>query len=77
MSFDKVKELLANQLNISSDKIKVESRFVEDLNIDSLDMIEMLMALEDEFAMTIPNDKIDKIKTVGDLCKFIDSNNKK
>lgn len=71
MSFDKVRMLLANQLNISADKIKMESRFIEDLNIDSLDMIEMLMALEDEFGVTIPNDKIDKIKTVGDLCKFI------
>lgn len=71
MSFDKVRALLANQLNISADKIKMESRFIEDLNIDSLDMIEMLMALEDEFGVTIPNDKIDKIKTVGDLCKFI------
>lgn len=72
MSFDKVRMLLANQLNISAEKIKMESRFVEDLNIDSLDMIEMLMALEDEFGVTIPNDKIDKIKTVGDLCKFIE-----
>lgn len=71
MSFDKVRALLANQLNISADKIKMESRFIEDLNIDSLDMIEMLMALEDEFGVIIPNDKIDKIKTVGDLCKFI------
>lgn len=71
MSFDKVRMLLANQLNISADKIKMESRFIEDLNIDSLDMIEMLMALEDEFGVIIPNDKIDKIKTVGDLCKFI------
>ena len=71
MSFDKVRALLANQLNISADKIKMESRFIEDLNIDSLDMIEMLMALEDEFGVTIPNDKIDKLKTVGDLCKFI------
>ena len=71
MSFDKVRMLLANQLNISADKIKMESRFIEDLNIDSLDMIEMLMALEDEFGVIIPNDKINKIKTVGDLCKFI------
>ncbi len=71
MSFDKVRMLLANQLNISADKIKMESRFIEDLNIDSLDMIEMLMALEDEFGVIIPNDKIDKIKTVGDLCKLI------
>lgn len=71
MSFDKIRMLLANQLNISADKIKMESRFIEDLNIDSLDMIEMLMALEDEFGVIIPNDKIDKIKTVGDLCKFI------
>ena len=77
MSIDKVKEMLANQLNVEVDKITKDSRIVEDLGADSLDMIEMLMAFEEEFNLSIPDDKAEKLKTVGDVADFIDENSKK
>lgn len=73
MTIDKIREMLANQLNIETDKIKEDSRIIEDLGADSLDMIEMLMALEEEFGITVPDDKADSLKTVGDIAKYIDS----
>lgn len=72
MTIDKVKEMLSNQLNIEVDKINEKSKIVEDLGADSLDMIEMLMALEEEFNISVPDDKAEDLKTVGDISKFID-----
>lgn len=76
MTIDKVKEMLANQLNIEVDKIKPTSRIVEDLGADSLDNIEMLMALEDEFGITVPDEKADELKTVEDIANYIDEETK-
>ena len=73
MTIDKVKELLANQLNIEVNKINENSRIIEDLGADSLDMIEMLMALEEEFGITVPDDKAEGLKTVGNVADFIDA----
>lgn len=77
MTIDKVKEMLANQLNIEVKNIKPTSKIVEDLGADSLDMIEMLMSLEEEFNISVPDDKADGLKTVADIAKFIDENVKK
>ena len=77
MTIDKVKEMLANQLNVEIDKIGKDSKIVEDLGADSLDMIEMLMALEEEFGLSIPDDKVENLKTVGDVASYIDENTKK
>lgn len=71
-TLDKVRKMLAEQLNKPIEKVQAESRFVEDLSVDSLDMIEMLMALEDEFAISVPNDQVDNMKTVGDIVAFIE-----
>lgn len=71
-TFDKVKELLANQLNIEEAKVSMEANIAADLGADSLDVFEILIALEDEFNISIPDDKVNDIKTVGDLVKFID-----
>lgn len=71
MAIDKIKKLLAAQLNISEDKIKSDSNLVEDLGADSLDMVEMLMTLEDQFGVTISDEEALKIKTVEDIAKFI------
>ena len=73
MALEKVKEMLANQLNIEADKITETSKIIEDLGADSLDMIEMLMALEEEFGLSIPDDKAESLKTVGDVIAYIDS----
>ncbi len=71
MNIEKIKELLASQLNISIDKIKDDSKLVEDLGADSLDMVEMLMTLEDEFGVSIPDEDALNLKTVSDIAKYI------
>ena len=68
---DKVRKMLAEQLNISIDKITPESRVIEDLGADSLDVVELIMAFEDEFGVSLPDEEIATMKTVGDIVSFI------
>ena len=75
MTYDKVKEMVASQLNIDAGKITPESRLVEDLGADSLDMIEMLMSLEEEFKITVPDEDAEKLLTVGSIAAYIDAKN--
>ena len=70
---EKVIELLASQLNIAKDKIKADSKLIEDLGADSLDMVEMLMTLEEEFGISIPDEDAMNLKTVGDIVTYIES----
>lgn len=70
--FDKVAQLLAEQLGIPQSKITPESRIIEDLGADSLDVVELLMQLEDETGKTIPDDEVTKIKTVGEIVEVIE-----
>ena len=77
MSFDKVRKLLAEQLNIAPDKVDLKSRVIEDLGADSLDVVEMLMVLEDEFNITVSDEESLELKTVGDIVNLIDSKTKK
>lgn len=71
MALDKIRKLLANQLNIAEENVTADSRLVEDLGADSLDMVEMLMTLEDQFGVTISDEEALQIKTVADVAKFI------
>lgn len=73
MTFDKVKGLLAEQLNVDEAKITPNSKIVEDLGADSLDIVELLMGLEEEFGITVEEDKVQKISTVGDIVDLIDN----
>ena len=75
--FEKVRTLIAEQLNISEDKITPETRIVEDLGADSLDMVEMLMTLEEEFGIEVPDEEAANLKQVSDLVAFIEKNSKK
>ena len=68
---DKVKELIAQQLNKSIDEITDEKEVVKDLGADSLDVVEMLMSLEEEFSITVPEEDAVNIKTVGDIIALI------
>ncbi|MBE5736077.1 MAG: acyl carrier protein [Clostridiales bacterium] len=77
MSFEKVKKLLAEQLNIDATTITLKSNVIEDLGADSLDVVEMLMVLEDEFNVTVTDEESLKIKTVGDIVALIDSKSDK
>ncbi len=67
MVLDKVKMLLADQFGIDEDTISVDTSFREDLNADSLDVVELIMALEEEFGITVEDDDAANIDTVGDL----------
>jgi len=74
--FDEVKEVIVEQLNVSPEEVKPESRFVEDLGADSLDVVEMIMALEEKFGIEIPDEDAEKIKTVEDIVKYIEEHKK-
>ncbi|NPA28071.1 MAG: acyl carrier protein [Epsilonproteobacteria bacterium] len=69
---DEVKEVVAEQLGVNIDEIKEESRFVDDLGADSLDVVELVMALEEKFDIEIPDEAAEKIATVADAVKFIE-----
>ncbi len=71
MVFEKVAELISDQFGTDVDSITVDSAFVEDLNADSLDVVELIMAIEEEFDMEIEDSEVENIKTVGDLVNFV------
>ena len=71
--FDDVKAVVVEQLNVSADEVKPESKFVEDLGADSLDVVELVMALEEKFDVEIPDDQAEKIQTVQNAVDFIES----
>ncbi|MBR2391266.1 MAG: acyl carrier protein [Clostridia bacterium] len=73
MTIDKVKEIIANQLSVPADKLTDTTNIAEELGADSLDLVEILMSLEDEFGISIPDEAIPTIKTIKDLVEFIDS----
>lgn len=70
--FDQVKGIIIEQLGVEEEEVKLEASFVEDLGADSLDIVELVMALEEEFDMEIPDEDAEKIKTVGDTVKYIE-----
>ena len=74
--FEKVRKIIADQLNIAEDRITPEVNLVEDLGIDSLDTLEMLMALEDEYGIQIANEDAQALKTVQDIVNYIESKQK-
>lgn len=69
---EKVKELVSEQLGIDKNTVSAESNIIEDLGADSLDVIEMLMTLEEEFGITIPDEKINQIKTIQQIVDLIE-----
>lgn len=74
MVFEKIKSIIADQLGVEESEIKMESSFVDDLGADSLDIVELIMALEEEFDIEIPDEDAEKIATVGDVVDYIKSN---
>jgi acyl carrier protein len=71
--FDDVKEVVVEQLDCNPAEVKEDSRFVEDLGADSLDVVELVMALEEKFDIEIPDEDAEKIKTVADAIKYIEN----
>lgn len=72
----KVKSIIAEQLGVGEDEIKPESSFVDDLGADSLDIVELVMAMEEEFDVEIPDEQAESIKTVKDAVDYINSHKK-
>lgn len=74
MVFEKLKEILAEQLDVDADSITKDSMLIEDLGADSLDAIDIVMSVKDEFKIEVPDEIIEKIETVGDMLNYIENN---
>jgi acyl carrier protein len=72
-SEDKVKEIIAKELEVGAQQLVPEAKFIEDLGADSLDIVELVMALEEEFGIDIPDEDAEKMKTVGDAMNYLQS----
>ncbi len=73
-SEDRVKEIIAKELEVEIKQLTPEAKFIEDLGADSLDIVELVMALEDEFGLDIPDEDAEKLKTVGDAMNYLKQN---
>ena len=74
MVLEKVKAILAEQFDVEEDKVTADTDLQEDLGADSLDVVDLLMSIEDEFGVEIPDDEIENIETVGSLVSYIEAN---
>ncbi|MDR7435151.1 MAG: acyl carrier protein [Armatimonadota bacterium] len=70
--FERVKNIIVEQLNVDEEEVTPEASFVEDLGADSLDVVELVMALEEEFELEIPDEDAEKIQTVGEAVRYIE-----
>lgn len=73
MVFERVKALIVDELNVPEEKITLEARLAEDLGADSIDAVELIMNIEDEFEIQVSDEEAQNIKTVGDLVKYIEA----
>ena len=73
MVFEKVREILMEQLDVEEDAVTMEANIVDDLKADSLDLDDLLMALEDEFDVEVPDEEVENIKTVRDLVRYVEA----
>ena len=69
---EKVKDIIVEQLGVNPDQVTPEAKFIEDLGADSLDTVELVMALEEEFGQEIPDEEAEKLQSVGDVIKYIE-----
>lgn len=74
MVFEKVREILVDQLDVEEDAVTMDASITGDLGADSLDIVDLVMSLEEEFDTEIPDEEIENIKTVGDIVKYIETN---
>ena len=72
MVFEKVKSILIDQLDVEEEKVTLEASIADDLGADSLDVVDLVMSLEEEFDVEIPDEEVENIKTVGDIVKYIE-----
>ena len=74
MVLEKIKSILCDQFDVSEDDINIDTNLQDDLDADSLDVVDLLMSIEDEFEVEIPDEEVENIKTVGDLVSYIEAN---
>ena len=72
MVFEKIRKILCEQFELEEDRVTMESNLIGDLGADSLDVIDLAMSIEDEFDIEVPDDEIEKIKTVDDIVRFVE-----
>lgn len=72
--FKRVKEIIVEQLGVDEEEVTMEASFIDDLGADSLDIVELIMALEEEFDLEIPDEDAEKLRTVGDAVEYIKEN---
>ena len=72
----KVKDIIVEQLGVNADQVISEAKFIEDLGADSLDTVELIMALEEEFGIEVPDEEAEKLVSVGDVTRYIEENKK-
>ena len=74
MIFDKIKDIIIEQLQVEESDVTMDTNLMKDLSADSLDAVEIIMAIEDEYGIEIPDEEAEKIQTVGDLVRYVDEN---
>lgn len=72
MAFETVKKIIMDQFDVSEEEITMETSVIDDLDADSLDIVDLLMAFEDEFDVKIPDEDVEELKTVGDIVRYIE-----
>ena len=74
MVFERIREIICDQLDLEEDKVTMDSDIMEDFEADSLDVVELVMSIEDEFGLEVPDDQIENFRTVGDVVRYIEEN---
>ncbi len=74
MVFEKIREILCEQLDVEESAVTMDAAVIDDLGADSLDLVDLLMSMEDEFGINVPDEDVEKMKTVGDLVKYVEAN---
>ena len=74
MIFDKIKDIIIEQLQVEESDVALDTNLMKDLSADSLDAVEIIMAIEDEYGIEIPDEEAEKIQTVGDLVRYVEEN---
>ena len=74
MVFERIREIICDQLDLEEDKVTMDSDIMEDFEADSLDVVDLVMSIEDEFGLEVPDDQIENFRTVGDVVLYIEEN---
>ena len=74
MVFERIREIICDQLDLEEGKVTMDSDIMEDFEADSLDVVDLVMSIEDEFGLEVPDDQIENFRTVGDVVRYIEEN---